>query len=62
MRTERAVREERMAEEIAEERKVGRDEREKRGRNGVRSLRFPFTCQYLFALPVERRLIQPKSN
>jgi len=50
-------------EEIAKGWEVGREEREReRGRNGVRSLRFPFTCQYLFALPVERRLIQPKSN
>lgn len=44
----------------------GREDRQGTGkwmRNRVCSLRLSFTCQYLFALPVERRLlIQPKSN
>jgi len=46
-----------------EEGKGGRQGTGKWMRNKVRSLRLSFTCQYLFALPVERRLlIQPKSN
>ena len=46
-----------------EEGRGGRQGTGKWMRNKVRLLRLSFTCQYLFALPVERRLlIQPKSN